>query len=227
MSFPSSNKIVNINSKQKGNNTVIQAENGYFTIKYYKDASDFYDPKAYISFIKNVEKEVRSSEEYKLYIHYLKTEVGLDYCSVFGNITDDKADIEMHHGPILTLFDIVAIILEYRLKHNLPICTFAIAEIVLREHFNNNVQVVMLSKTAHESVHAGKIFISPSQAFGNINEFVNRYRDGFTQDQIDTFNKYVEIAEKNKTTDNGILQNKLTDWNKQNSVSLQGGDLDE
>ena len=224
--FPNSNKIVNINSKQKGNNTIIQAENGYFTVKYYKDASDFYDPRAYIAFIKNIEKEIRQSEEYKHYIGYLKTEVGLDYCAVFGNITDDKVDIEMHHGPILTLFDIVSIVLEHRIKNDLPICTFVIAEEILREHYENHVQVVMLSKTAHEAVHAGKIFINPGQAFGDINAFVEKYRDGFTPEQIETYNKYVELASKNKTTDNGVLKTKLTNWNKQNSETLEDGDLD-
>ena len=223
---PNNNKIVNINSVNKNNNTIVKAENGFFTIKYYKDKTDFYDPKIYINYIKNIEKEIRTSEEYKTYIGYLKNEIGLDYCSVFGNVTDEKANIEMHHGPIFTLFDIVAIVIEHYIVNNLPISTFEIAKIVMQEHYENHIQIVMLSKTAHEAVHAGKIFISPAQAFGDINPFIEKYGDGMTQEQIDTYNKYLEIAKVNRTTDNGIFRTDLTDWNIEKASKLTEEDID-
>ena len=101
MSFiPNSNKIVNINSTKKNNNTIVKADNGFFTIKYYKEKIDFYDPQIYINYIKNIEKEIRTSEEYKTYVGYIKNEIGLDYCAIFGNVTAEKADIEMHHGQL-------------------------------------------------------------------------------------------------------------------------------
>lgn len=228
MSFiPSNNNIANIKSQQKNGNTIIKAEGGYFTVKYFKDKTDFYEPRYYIQFIKNIEKEVRNSDEYKAYINYLKTEIGLDYCSVFGNITDEKATIEMHHGPIFTLFDIVSIILEWYIMNGKEVSTFEIAKVVLQEHFDNHVQVVMLSKTAHQAVHAGKIFISPKQAFGDINPFIDKYMSAMTQEQIDTYNQYVELSENNNTTDNGLLKTDLKDWNKEGLITLQGADLDD
>ena len=222
MSFiPSNNKIVNINSANtKNNNTIIKADGGYFTLKFYKEKGEFYDPKVFIGFVKNVEKLVRTSDEYKAYINYLKTEIGLNYCSVMGNITDEKTDIEMHHGPIFTLFDIVSIIVEHMLLHEEQISTFSVAKKVLDEHFENHVQVVMLCKTAHELVHSGKIFISTEQAFGDVNAFIEKYGDGMSDEQIDTFNKYVELSEKNKTTDNGYLRSDIHNWNIENLETL-------
>ena len=223
------NKIVNINSvKTKNGNINLKADDGYYDISYYKTQTDFYDPKAYIAFIKAVEKLVRSSDEYKTYINYLKTEIGLDYCSIFGKITDDKVAIEMHHGPIFTLFDIVSIVLEHCLLHNEKITTYSIAKIVLQEHFDNNIQVVMLCKTAHESVHAGKIYISPRQAWGDINKFIERYGDGLSNDQIETYNQILDIEEKNgRTTDNGLFKiSSIKSW-KNNVPDLTDNDLDE
>ena len=223
------NKIVNINSiKTKNGNIKLNASDGYYDLSYYKTQSDFYDPKTYISFIKAVEKLVRNSDEYKTYINYLKTEIGLDYCSIFGKITDDKVAIEMHHGPIFTLFVIVSIVLEHCLLHNEQITTYSIAKIVLQEHYDNNIQVVMLCKTAHESVHAGKIYISPKQAWGDINKFIERYGDGMTNDQIETYNQILEIEEKSgHTTDNGLFKiSSVKSW-KNNVEELDESHLSE
>lgn len=222
---PNSNKIVNINSYKDGKNITLQPDKGFFKLKFYKDKMHFFDPKAYIAFIKGVERLVRTSDEYKTYINYLKTEIGLDHCAVLSNVNDEKAKVEMHHGPIFTLFDYCAIMVDHMLLHNEPVTTFSVARNIMLEHYANRVQVVMLSKTAHELVHSNKIFINPGQAWGNINGFIELYGDGMTKDQIATYNKYVEISEKNKTSDNGILKNKINNWNKEKVESLSEDDI--
>lgn len=222
---PESNKIVNINSIKDNNNLVLVPDKGFFKLKYYKDKMYFFDPKAYVSFIKGVERLVRRSDEYKTYINYLKTEIGLDHCMVLSNVTDEKASIEMHHGPIFTLFDYCAIMVDYMLLKGEPVTTFSVAKNIMLEHYANRIQVVMLSKTAHQLVHSNKIFINPSQAWGDINGFIELYGSGMSKDQILTYNKYVEISEKNKTSDNGLLKNKINNWNKDKIKTLEEDDL--
>ena len=222
--LPNKNNIININSIKKKGNIKLKTNGGLYQLSFYKTQTDFYDNKTYLSFIRAVEKLVRNSQEYKAYINYLKTEIGLDHCMIMSKITDEKATIEMHHGPIFTLFDIVSIVTEHMLKNNERVTTFSVAKIVLQEHFDNHIQIVMLSKTNHELVHANKLYIHPNQAWGDINAFIEKYKDGMTADQIKTYNDIVEIAEKNNSSsDNGNLKIKeIKSWNKGNpEVSLE------
>ena len=92
---------------------MIDSHNAYYRIQMYKDDEYFNNYESYVKFIKGIEKAVRRNPRYNKYISYLKKEVKLNRCQVFRDVTDEDADIEMHHGPIFTLFDICAIVLEY------------------------------------------------------------------------------------------------------------------
>jgi hypothetical protein len=213
--LPSSSKIVNIDTKVTDKNITLKGDTGYFTLNYYKNRTHFQDIKVFVKFIKGAEKIIRTSEEYKAYKAYLMNEIGLDHCMVMQGITEEKATIEMHHGPILTLFDYCAIVLDSALVNGETMSSFKLAKVVLEEHFKNNVQVVMLSKTAHQLVHTGKIFIHPSQAWGNMNTFLDTYADGLSAEQIETINEYIALSEQNLSTDNGLFAVEgVNDWNK-------------
>lgn len=215
LGLPSNNNIVNINTKMQNGNPTIQADKGYFQLGYFKNRSYFLDTKQFVTFVKGVEKIVRTSDEYKNYIGYLANEIGLNHCMIMPKITGEKATVEMHHGPILTLFDYCAIVLDSALARKQKISTFRIAKTVLQEHFENRVQVVMLSKTAHQMVHTGKIFIHPEQAWGDLNGFLTEYADGLTREQIETINEYIELSKVQRSTDNGNLGvGVVSDWNK-------------
>lgn len=122
----------------------------------------------------------------------------------------------MHHGPVYTLFDYAYIITNWAINTNKKITTFYIAELILKEHFLNNVQIVMLSKTIHEQVHEGNIFISMHQAFGDLNTFVNRYKAGMDITMIKKLNKYIEKSIKYGSFDKGVLELNRTvkDWSE-------------
>lgn len=194
-------KMVNLVSKEtKNGNIVISMEDSkYYYLPFDKSYLDLSDPKIRNTFIKRVEKIVRFSKLYKKYINYLKSDLGLTHCAVFGNIDSKKGDktkIEMHHGPIFTLYDYVSIVLEKYLTNHLDINTFDIAAEVLDLHKRKLVQTVMLSESVHKSMDNKKLapFISMDMTFGDLLGFVQEYGKYFSpQNRADLklyFGKY-------------------------------------
>ena len=116
---------------------ILDAKTSFYNIPMYKDVDYLSNYESYVNFVKGIERAVRQNDRYKKYISYLKKEVKLNRCQVLKNITDEDADIEMHHGPIFTLFDICAIVLEYFIIKKWKISTFRVADVVLDEHQKN------------------------------------------------------------------------------------------
>ena len=200
-------KMVNLVSKEtKNGNIIVSMEDSkYYYLPFDKSYVDLSDPRIRTSFIKHVEKLVRSSRLYKKYINYLKSDVGLTHCAVFGNIDSKKGDktkIEMHHGPIFTLYDYVNIVLEKYITEKKDINTFDITSEVLDLHRRKLVQTVMLSQSVHKSMDNKKLapFISLDMTFGDLFGFVKEYGRYFSpQNRSDLkmyFSKYV-INSKN------------------------------
>lgn len=191
-------------------NPIIDNDMGVgFEIPFYKDIEYFAPYDNFVSFVKAVERMVRASKEYKAYKGKLH-ELGLNVCQIHPNIevgdTDEMVEIEMHHGPILTLFDVISIMVDSELHYGRVLSTFGMANKVIDEHYENNIQVVMLSKTAHEEVHENNIFLNMKQGFGNINRFIRKYGFGISSEQRDKINEYIETSLRHDSTDNGVLE---------------------
>ncbi len=216
------NKLPNIEHKGGNKNPVVDSPTEEFEIPFYKDEEYFFSLDNFVSFVKSVESSVRRHDDYKKYIKYLREEVGLTRCQVLSNIETEDEDvhtkIEMHHGPILTLFDLASIITDWAIAKGKKITTFYIAELLLQEHFNNNIQVVMLSTTVHEQVHAGNVWININQAFGNLSAFIDKYFEGLNISQIKKINDYIERSISNDSYHNGVLtlDKQVKNWNKIN-----------
>lgn len=184
------------------------------------DVSDFYLPfdkaedffsiyENEINFYRGVEKLVRTDPFYKKYINYLIEVVGMKTCQVLSNVEADgksKVVMEMHHGPILTLFDITMIICNWYRHHGIKITTFDVADRILEEHQQNRVRVVLVTKTVHQQIHDGNIILNYNQGFGDTASFLMYYRDGVTRDIRDRINKYIEWSKENDSFDNGVLE---------------------
>lgn len=186
---------------------IVDAKRSYYQIPFFKDDEYFRSLESYTAFIKGCEKMVRQDDRYKKYINYLKKEVKLDRCMVMKNITDQDCDIEMHHGPIFTLFDYCAIVVEYFLLKKWKITTFRIADAVLTEHQMNRIQVVMVSATIHEEIHNKNIFINYKQAYGNLHEFIDKYIEVIRNtDFADKLNRYIDRCLLYDSNDFGMLE---------------------
>ena len=189
---------------------IVDAIHSYYNIPYYKNAEYFSNFESYVNFIKGIEKAVRTNDRYNKYIYYLKNEVKLNRCQVLKNVVSDeehkKITVEMHHGPIFTLFDVCAIILEYFILKNWKISTFLVADAVLDEHQKNRVQVVMVSKTVHEEIHNGDIFINRHQAWGDLNAFIKKYACAMSPEYKEQVNRYIDRSFLYDTNDFGVLE---------------------
>lgn len=212
--------LPNIDYKKPKKNPTIDAETSLFELPFYKDADYLANLDNFVEFVKAVERMVRTSKYYSRYIKYLKEDMGLNFCQVLSNIQvmdeKDNTKIEMHHGPILTLFDYVAIVTDDQLAKGKPVSTFRIADIVLQEHFENHVQVVMLTETVHQLVHDGKVFLNMKHAFGDLQAFLDKYRDGVSDEYISKINKYIERSERYDSFDKQTLDLGKTpmSWNR-------------
>lgn len=211
------NKIPGIDVNKPNTNPTIDSEESYYEIPFYKDADYMFSLENEVAFIKAVERMVRTSKYYSRYIAHLKVDLGLNFCQVKGNISEDedtgvKDLIEMHHGPIFTLFDITSIILNYMLVKGMKITTFSVANKVIEEHFKHRVQTVMLCETVHQLVHDNKVFLNYRQGFGDLYSFLEVYYEGLDEITVNKIIEYIEKCKKYDSNDFGNLNVIITRW---------------
>ena len=197
------------NNTSNKSNPIIDSTSSMYQIPLYKDIEYFSNIESYVNFIKGCERVVRNNDRYKKYIYYLKNVVGLNHCQVLPGIEPDengKIEIEMHHGPIFTLYDYCEIILEYFIIKKWKISTFRIADLILDEHQKNHIQVVMLLSTVHEEVHNRNIFINYQQAWGDLNAFIKKYGVAMSDNLKVKLNKYIDRSMMYDSNDFGVLK---------------------
>ena len=189
-----------------------------FDISFNKDRSYFMDDMNFKSFIKATEKMIRKNPDYVQMVNEIR-EIHMDHCQVLGNISRFDAELQLHHGPMLTLFDYCMIVLNYYLNNNEKVNTFKIARTVLDEHMNGHVQFVVLCKTVHQLIDSGKIFINLNQAIGNIIPFLTKYKAGISNNMKDKINEYINLSKQFESTDNNILalEEKMITWSYRDS----------
>ena len=162
-------------------NPTIHSPSAEYDIPFYITKEYVMDIDLYRNFIKNCVYRFRRSRYYKQYKAYLMG-LGLDRSQVLGNIDDTMADIEMHHA-ILTIFDITLMITEHLLNTVGRATSFDVIQLLIEEHHQNNIPIVMLDKTSHEMLHSDMDnFLPPSQVFGRFWILVYKYRYGISID---------------------------------------------
>ena len=130
-------------------------------------------------FIKQIEKLIRGSEEYKEYIKFLKTKMHMNRCYVnptIMSVNGKKYSIELHHEPF-TLYDLVDIEIIRREKEGIDLDKFSIAETVMGLHYDGLVGLIPLSKTQHELVHSSKVFIPLQHIYQDFYKYYEIFSD--------------------------------------------------
>lgn len=130
---------------------VFKIENAPFELSLRIDS--FSNEKEEISFIKSVEKMVRFSPEYKLWVNYIVDTLGQNKCEFTGELKGE-CPVEVHHHPIC-LYSIVKAVIDDRIRKHIQFCTFDIARDVIELHFQNKVGYVLMLSDLHAKYHNG------------------------------------------------------------------------
>lgn len=135
--------------------------------------SGFNDEKEEIKFIKSVEKMVRFSPEYRLWVEYIIDTLGQNKCEFTGELKSETS-VDVHHHPIC-LYTIVKAIIDDKLKKKESFCTFDIARDVIELHFQNKVGYVLMLSSLHEKYHNGFMQIPIEFVSGDYKYVLSHY----------------------------------------------------
>lgn len=206
-------------------NPSLRSPNTPFEQPFYQTRDSLMDVDIYKAFLDNCISRFRHSKTYTHYKHYLY-EIGLDKCQLLGNITNEMATIEMHHN-FLNIFDITLLITENYLNTIGYVCTFDVVQSLKEEHRNNNIPIVMLSKTAHQLFHNsdGNIVLPARMCFGYWLNLLNKYKYGITIDIANKVTRFLKTSaeyEQNYIKDDNAsakllgLRDQIQDWSYYN-----------
>lgn len=196
--------IGNISSLQVDDEVALSSTNSPFATTFYFE--DFYDEKACKNFIKATERLIRQSKEYSSYIELVRSNLHeLNRDNLLSNITSADAKMEFHHYPF-SLYDVVEIVMSKMVIDGVKFTSFSLAKQVLDLHYKHEIGLVPLTKTTHELAHSGSIFISKDQVFGDYKKFMEEYKDGISQELLQTVYEMEILSSRGTPSDfKGLL----------------------
>lgn len=165
--------------------------------------------------IRFIERQVRTSYEYRSYINYMKSELDLTRCSIMDGIDTKRSNIslEFHHYPF-NLYEITDILSKALLNGKTSVSTLDIANLIMAEHFRHNVGLVPLTKTLHEMAHSKSIVIPNSKIVGNYKEFMIKYSNYISADIKERINNMEMLNDDTyaKMINSNKLKNVVTNY---------------
>jgi len=170
---------------------------------------DLNDDKDFNKYIKDVEKTVRQSIEYKTFIRYLKENFGMNQCAFLQNTAPEEyggPTIEIHHTPY-TLFDIVNIVFRKRQYNQESLSIYMVAEEILKLHYNFLVGLVPLSETVHQLVHSGRLFVPLNKVLGRYKLFTDIYYPFIEPEMLDTLKMLEKATDENSEVGDTTILN--------------------
>lgn len=167
----SNNTEVELPPVEPDETNVFKIENAPFELSLRID--NFSNEKEEISFIKSVEKMVRFSPEYKLWVNYIVDTLGQNKCEFTGELKGE-CPVEVHHHPIC-LYTIVKTIIDDKIRKHVQFCTFDIARDVIELHFQNKVGYVLMLSDLHAKYHNGFMQIPIEFVSGDYKYILTNY----------------------------------------------------
>jgi len=129
----------------------LSSDNSPFSLSLRLDT--FHSEKQLDHFIKNVERLVRNSVEYKQWVAYIIEVLGYKTCALTKEDINE-CDIEIHHHPV-TLFTVCKAIISDFLSSGDKFCSFDVATKVIELHFQNKIGYIPLLSDLHKKYHNG------------------------------------------------------------------------
>lgn len=164
---------------------------------YTREDYDLNDPKDFKMYIKDVEREIRSSIEYQRCINYLRENAGMDHCAYLPNVTNAesfKIRIEIHHEPF-TLYDIVLAVYNKRAAMREDLSVEMVAKEVIYIHYQKWVGLVPLCEMIHDLVHNQYLFVPSTIVFGQYKKFLEMYKPFIDPETLCTIEKIEKLSE--------------------------------
>lgn len=149
------------------------------------------DEKEFTKYISSIEKDVRTSFEYRQYINFLRQYLDMNCCSFFSNVNNidnTKIKIEIHHEP-LSLYDICLIVYNKRCYYRESLEEEMVAKEVMYLHYKLLVGLIPLSETVHELVHNQYLFVPTDRVLGHYKQFLDLYHDFILPEQFDILDR--------------------------------------
>lgn len=165
-------------------------------------------------FITKVERIVRTSDEYKEYIKYLKTHFDMAHCEIFPQVRSGngkKYSIEIHHEPF-QLSWIVDTVIRKRQDLDESLNPFHIADEVMKLHYDGWIGLIPLSVTAHELVHSDRITIPLQYIYQDYAKFANEYDMWIPQYVKDLVILKVELSQECNHFQSDILEDPIVTY---------------
>ena len=156
---------------------------------------DIDDDKSIEHYVKTIKMYIRTSDEYKRLMAFIKDKLNAGSCFFYPNIKKSrgsKVKIEMHHTG-LVMDDIVRTVLRKRIGEGEDYDVASVANEVMYLHYKGYISLTPLSSTAHQLIHEedGGLFIPLHMvSFGNIELFYDEYKPYILKDTIKKFDQY-------------------------------------
>lgn len=149
----------------------------------------------YTKFVKNCEKLIRGSNEYKLWRNYITDVLQIQSCAITEERSDQCSTEIHHHVP--SLFILCKALINEKLEKEEQFCTFDIATKAIELHFLNKIGFVNLVGSIHEKFHNGFLNIPKSLIRGDYAFFLNNYSKFLDEDELDNIMARLTITENN------------------------------
>lgn len=138
-------------------------------------------------FIRNCEKLMRGSLEYKLWKDYIITILGIGECMLTEE-SINECTVEVHHH-IPSLFVLIKALVSKKLIKQEEFSTFDISIEAMNLHYMNKVGYAVLVKALHERFHNGVLQIPIHVIKGDYKYFINNFSDFLDEDDLEVLNQ--------------------------------------
>lgn len=158
---------------------------------------NFENESEYKKFIRNCEKLVRSSVEYRQWKNYIIDVLGVNTCMVTHERIDEVT-IEVHHH-LPSLFVLIQTLINKKIEMTEEFSSFDIAQEAIELHFKNKIGYVTLVKTIHEKFHNGYLTVPKDIVRGDYDYFLREYSSFIDDEALEVITQRLSIDTSNCT----------------------------
>lgn len=194
----------------KGNAELYELSSDEYPFSLALRVTSFENESEYMKFVKNCEKLIRNSLEYRDWRNYIVEVLKVNTCALTEeNI--DECSIHIHHH-IFSLHQIVKAVINKKLQNEEPFCSFDICTEVIELHYKNYVGFIPLVETLHEKLHNGHLEIPMKLVYGDYKSLMEEYLKYLDDGDVENIMKKLSINEDNATSVN---------WKKNNYPGIE------